>query len=134
MADKVTLNTAAVERPELISELFERICTGCSMAIDAKREGATGGSCARRTRTPTTWNALDWAQRGVELGAGNFTDFCRSGRTPILASDLPLTAVVLRGAFWRRRTYRNLKYSSEGAADAALAASIFHDKMQSIRA
>jgi len=71
-ADKVALNTAAVQRPELISELAERFGSQCVVvSIEAKRMSA--GSWEAYTdngREHTQWDAVDWAENAVSLGAG----------------------------------------------------------------
>ena len=74
-ADKVSVNTAAVQRPELISEIagvFGAQCVVC--AIDAKRRGSTSSDgfevFLHGGRTPTAIDAIEWAGRAVELGAG----------------------------------------------------------------
>jgi imidazole glycerol-phosphate synthase subunit HisF len=141
-ADKVTLNTAAVESPELISELSREFgAQAVVLAIDAKRENGNWRVRVRGGRVPTCWNALDWAQRGVELGAGEIllTSVDRDGTQS--GFDVALTGTISRAVsvpviasggakvpqhFWEVFT--------EGSADAALAASIFHDQVQSIRA
>jgi imidazole glycerol-phosphate synthase subunit HisF len=141
-ADKVTLNTAAVERPELIGELSREFgAQAVVLAIDAKRENSHWEVRVKGGRVATGWNALDWAQRGVELGAGEIllTSVDRDGTQS--GFDLALTATISRsvgvpviasgGAKIPKHFF---EVFTEGAADAALAASIFHDNVQSIRA
>jgi imidazole glycerol-phosphate synthase subunit HisF len=141
-ADKVTLNTAAVERPGLISDLSREFgAQAVVLAIDAKRNGEDWKVRVRGGRTPTTWNALDWAQRGVEMGAGEIllTSVDRDGTQS--GFDLLLTSVISRGvgvpviaSGGAKLPQHFFEVFTEGAADAALAASIFHDRVQSIRA
>jgi len=141
-ADKVTVNTAAVERPELISELSREFgAQAVVLAIDAKRENESWRVRVRGGRVATAWNALDWAQRGVELGAGEIllTSVDRDGTQS--GFDLALTAAISRGitvpviaSGGAKLPQHFLEVFIEGAADAALAASIFHDQVQSIRA
>jgi len=141
-ADKVTVNTAAVERPELISELSREFgAQAVVLAIDAKRENESWRVHVRGGRVATPWNALDWAQRGVELGAGEvlLTSVDRDGTQS--GFDLALTAAISRGitvpviaSGGAKLPQHFLEVFIEGAADAALAASIFHDQVQSIRA
>lgn len=140
-ADKVTLNTAAVDRPELISELSREFgVQAVVLAIDAKRENDCWQVRVRGGRVATDWNALDWAQRGVELGAGEIllTSVDRDGTQS--GFDLTLTAkishsvgvpVIASGG--AKLPQHFFEVFTEGAADAALAASIFHNKVQSIR-
>jgi len=141
-ADKVTVNTAAIERPELISELSREFgAQAVVLAIDAKRENESWQVRVRGGRVATPWNALDWAQRGVELGAGEIllTSVDRDGTQS--GFDLALTAAISRGitvpviaSGGAKLPQHFLEVFIEGAADAALAASIFHDQVQSIRA
>jgi imidazole glycerol-phosphate synthase subunit HisF len=141
-ADKVTLNTAAVERPELIRELSQEFgAQAVVLAIDAKRENGNWQVRVRGGRAATTWNALDWAQRGVELGAGEIllTSVDRDGTQS--GFDVALTGAISRAVSvpviasgGAKVPQHFLEVFTEGAADAALAASIFHDQVQSIRA
>jgi imidazole glycerol-phosphate synthase subunit HisF len=141
-ADKITLNTAAVERPELIGELSREFgAQAVVLAIDAKREKETWQVRVRGGRVPTAWNALDWAQRGVEMGAGEIllTSVDRDGTQS--GFDIALTAAISRAvgvpviaSGGAKVPQHFLEVFTEGASDAALAASIFHDQMQSIRA
>jgi len=141
-ADKVTLNTAAVERPELISELSHEFgAQAVVLAIDAKRENEFWHVRVRGGRIATDWNALDWAQRGVEMGAGEIllTSVDRDGTQS--GFDIALTATISRGVCvpviasgGAKLPKHFFEVFTEGAADAALAASIFHDQVQSIRA
>jgi imidazole glycerol-phosphate synthase subunit HisF len=141
-ADKITLNTAAVERPELISELSREFgAQAVVLALDAKRDGEVWQVRVRGGRSATTWSALGWAQRGVELGAGEIllTSVDRDGTQS--GFDLALTAAISRGvgvpviaSGGAKLPQHFFEVFTEGAADAALAASIFHDQVQSIRA
>jgi imidazole glycerol-phosphate synthase subunit HisF len=140
-ADKVTLNTAAVERPELIKELSREFgAQAVVLAIDAKRENETWQVRVKGGRVRTKWNALDWAQRGVEMGAGEIllTSVDRDGTQS--GFDVPLTAAISRAVGVPVIASGGAKLPEDfvqvfvqGAADAALAASIFHDHVQSIR-
>ena len=70
-ADKVSLNTAAVERPAILTESAERFGAQCVVAsIDARREGAGWRVYTRGGRTPTELDAVEWARQCVRLGAG----------------------------------------------------------------
>jgi imidazole glycerol-phosphate synthase subunit HisF len=141
-ADKVTVNTAAVERPSLIGELSREFgAQAVVLAIDAKREGDSWQVRVRGGRAATTWKAEDWARHGVEMGAGEIllTSVDRDGTQS--GFDLVLTAtishavsvpVIASGGAKVPQDF--LEVFTEGAADAALAASIFHDQVQSIRA
>ena len=71
-ADKVSVNTAAVRRPELLQECSRRFGRQCVvLAIDARRRPRGGFEVVVvGGREPTGWDAVEWARRGVELGAG----------------------------------------------------------------
>jgi imidazole glycerol-phosphate synthase subunit HisF len=137
-ADKVSLNTAAVQSPELIqkaSEIFGR--STIVLAIDARRRR---GPRARSWevfihggRTSTGMDVVEWAQRGVALGAGEIllTSMDRDGTQD--GYDLPLTRTIARAvevpviASGGAGTLKHLgDVLKQGAADAVLAASIFH--------
>lgn len=71
-ADKVAINTAAVKRPELITEIAEKFGSQCLvLSIEAKRMGPAKWECyTDNGREPTSLDILEWAKRGVTLGAG----------------------------------------------------------------
>jgi cyclase len=141
-ADKITLNTAAVDRPELIRELSREFgAQAVVLAIDAKRETDFWQVRVRGGRVATAWKAQDWAGRGVELGAGEIllTSVDRDGTQS--GYDVALTAAISRSVSvpviasgGAKIPKHFLEVFTAGAADAALAASIFHDEVQSIRA
>jgi cyclase len=140
-ADKVTVNTAAVARPELISELSREFgAQAIVLAIDAKRAGDHWDVMVRGGRDSANRDALAWAQHGVERGAGEIllTSVDRDGTQ--LGFDTPLTAAISRtvtvpviASGGAKLPEHFAQVFSEGAADAALAASIFHDGVQPIR-
>ncbi len=140
-ADKVTVNTAAVARPELISELSREFgAQAVVLAIDAKRLNDHWDVMVRGGRDSANRDALAWAQQGVALGAGEIllTSVDRDGTQ--LGFDTPLTAAISRAVSvpviasgGAKLPEHFAQVFSEGAADAALAASIFHDNVQSIR-
>jgi cyclase len=134
-ADKVSVNTSAVERPALIEEIaaeFGAQCVVC--AIDARRRGAAAWEVyVHGGRTPTGIDVEAWAARAEELGAGEIllTSMDRDGTKD--GYDLQLTRVVsdARGvpviASGGVGTVDHLVEGVlEGGADAVLAASIFH--------
>ncbi|MBI1739081.1 MAG: imidazole glycerol phosphate synthase subunit HisF [Acidobacteria bacterium] len=141
-ADKVTVNTAAVERPELLSELSAEFgAQAVVLAIDASRDTDQWRVFVRGGRVPCGRDALDWAQEGVARGAGEIllTSMDRDGTRS--GFDCALTAAVSRavsvpviasGGADSAEDF--LRVFTEGAADAALAASIFHDNVQPIAA
>ena len=141
-ADKVTMNTAAVRDPSLIERCAARFGSQCIVvAIDAKRVPGSGeGGRPPRWevylhggRTPTGIDAVAWATRAAELGAGEFmlTSMDRDGTLD--GYDLELTRAVARAvdvpviASGGAGTLEHLAAGLiEGEADAVLAASIFH--------
>ena len=142
-ADKITVNTAAVEDPELVRRCAERFGRQCIVvAVDAKRVPGTGGEegpalrwevYVHGGRTPTGIDALEWVVRAAELGAGEFmlTSMDRDGTCD--GYDLELTRAVARAvdvpviASGGVGTLEHLAEGlSLGEADAVLAASIFH--------
>ncbi len=141
-ADKITLNTAAVERPQLIQELSNEFgAQAVVLAIDAKRESSHWEVRVHGGRTPTGLDAEEWAIRGVEMGAGEIllTSMDRDGTQS--GFDIALTSAISRrvtvpviASGGAKLPDDFLQVFTEGAADAALAASIFHDQLQSIRA
>jgi cyclase len=141
-ADKVTVNTAAVERPELISELSREFgAQAVVLAIDAKRAGNHWDVMVRGGRESASLDALEWARMAVARGAGEIllTSVDRDGTQS--GFDVALTAAVSRAVTvpviasgGAKSPEHFAEIFQEGAADAALAASIFHDEVQSIRA
>jgi cyclase len=140
-ADKVTVNTAAVERPELISELSREFgAQAVVLAIDAQRAGDHWDVRIRGGRDSAHRDALQWARRGVELGAGEILltsvdkDGTQSGfdttLTAAISTEISVPVIASGGA---KTPQHFVDIFTEGAADAALAASIFHDRIQSIR-
>jgi cyclase len=140
-ADKVTVNTAAVLRPELISELSAEFGSqAVVLAIDAKGNGSGWTVTVRGGRELTTLDAAAWAARGAELGAGEIllTSVDRDGTQR--GFDIPVTAAISGSVFVPVIASGGAKVPEhfvdifrDGLADAALAASIFHDDIQSIR-
>ncbi len=134
-ADKVSVNTAAVMRPELITELSEEFGAQATvLAIDAKRAGAGAWHVyVRGGRDDTGIDAIEWAARGEALGAGEIlltsmdTDGVQDGfdceltRTVSRATHIP---VIASGGAGKPEHFTRVL--TEGEADAALAASIFH--------
>ena len=140
-ADKVTINTAAVERPALISELSEEFgAQAVVLAVDAKRKDDRWDVMVRGGRDSTGLDAIAWAQQGVSLGTGEIllTSVDRDGTQK--GFDVPMTSAISRAVTVPVIASGGAKLPEhfaeifrEGAADAALAASIFHDNIQPIR-
>ncbi len=134
-ADKVSVNTAAVQRPELIWEISQACGTQCCiLAVDARRNGTGWEVLVQGGRKGTRKDALRWAQEAVELGVGEILltswdqDGTRQGfdieLTRAFAEVLPVPVIASGGAAGPESF---VGVFTEGRADAALAASIFHD-------
>ena len=134
-ADKVSVNSAAVARPELLDELAEVFGAQCVvLAIDAKARVAAGGweVFVAGGRTPTGRDAVEWAREGVERGAGEIllTSMDRDGTND--GYDLALTRAVSEAvgvpviASGGAGELDHLVDALQAGADAALCASIFH--------
>ena len=141
-ADKITLNTAAVERPELISELSREFgAQAVVLAIDAKRNRNHWDVMVRGGRESASRHAIEWAKDGVAFGAGEIllTSVDRDGTqvgfdTELTAAISKTVSVPLIASGGAKLPEHFVEVFKEGAADAALAASIFHDGVQPIRA
>lgn len=140
-ADKVSINSAAVKDPALLTEGARRFGNQCIvLAIDAKRRAEGWWEVVvHGGRTPTGLNAVEWARRGVEAGAGEIllTSMDRDGTrdgfdldlTEAIASAVPVPVIASGGAGSKQDfvdVFRNTQ------AEAALAATLFHDKILSI--
>jgi len=133
-ADKVSVNTAAVRRPELISELSGEFgAQAVVLAIDARRHGASWHVYTRGGRDDEGLDAIAWAQRGEELGAGEIlltsmdTDGVQEGFDCALTkavSQATHVPVIASGGAGKPEHF--VRVLTDGCADAALAASIFH--------
>jgi len=137
-ADKVSVNSAAVARPELVGELAEQFGSQCVvLAVDAKRRdpedpGAGWEVYVAGGRTPTGRDALDWVREGVRRGAGEIllTSMDRDGTSE--GYDLELTRAVAEAvsvpviASGGAGTLDHLVEALQAGADAVLCASIFH--------
>ena len=151
-ADKVSLNTAAVTGPDLVAETSAQFGNQCIVvAIDAKRvdflreqpaadddslgleDGSRWQVFTRGGRTPTGIDAVKWAVRAVELGAGELllTSMDEDGQqtgydlelTRAISESVPVPVIASGGAGTLGHMYQAL---DQGKADAVLAASIFH--------
>ena len=132
-ADKVAVNSAAVQRPELIGELADQFGSQCVvLSVDAK--GVEGGweVYVAGGRAPTGIDALAWIREAVERGAGEImlTSIDADGTKD--GYDLPLTTAVSTAvdvpviASGGAGTLEHMADALKAGADAALAASIFH--------
>ncbi|HEU4745126.1 MAG TPA: imidazole glycerol phosphate synthase subunit HisF [Anaerolineales bacterium] len=134
-ADKVSVNSAAVKRPELLSEGAARFGAQCIvLAIDARRASAGWEVYVNGGRMPTGIDAVEWAVRGVKLGAGEIllTSMDADGTlagfdlelTRSIAEAVPVPVIASGGA---GTVSHFAEVLTQGKADAALAASLFHD-------
>ena len=133
-ADKVSLNTAAVERPALVREAARAFGSQCIVvAIDARRESGRFGVYTHGGRRAAGRDAVVWARDLEELGAGEIllTSMDRDGTgagydlalTRAVADAVSLPVIASGGAGALEHL---LQAVTEGAADAALVASLFH--------
>lgn len=134
-ADKITINTAAVQNPGLVAEAAGRFGSQCIVvAIDARQAGPDSWEVyIHGGRTPTGIDAVGWARQVEALGAGEImlTSMDRDGTKD--GYDIPLTRAIVRALnipVIASGGVGNLEHMAEGLiegeADAALAASIFH--------
>jgi len=139
-ADKVSINTAAVARPEFVREAAERFGTQCIVvAIDAKRAGERWEVFTHGGRNPTGLEAVEWARRMAGYGAGEIllTSMDRDGTkrgydldlTHAIAEAVRVPVIASGGVGALEHLYEGLV----AGADAALAASIFHYREFTIR-
>jgi cyclase len=132
-ADKVSVNSAVLARPELIDELARVFGAQCVvLAIDAKRTGESWEAYVAGGRTPTGRDAVEWAREGVQRGAGEIllTSMDRDGTKD--GYDLELLGAISGAvdvpviASGGAGEPQHLVDGLNAGADAALAASIFH--------
>jgi imidazole glycerol-phosphate synthase subunit HisF len=134
-ADKVSVNSAAVRRPELLSEGAARFGAQCVvLAIDARRVPSGWEVYLNGGRIPTGIDAVEWAMRGVQLGAGEILLTSMDADGTLAGFDLKLTRTVAEAvsvpviASGGAGTVAHFaEVLTTGKADAALAASLFHD-------
>ena len=142
-ADKISVNSAAIMRPELIREAADKFGSQCVVvAIDARRrpDGSGWNIYKNGGRVDVGIDAVEWAERVCELGAGESLltsmdcDGTKAGYdielTRAVAERVPVPVIASGGA----GTPEHFKEAlTEGKADAALAASLFHYKELEIR-
>jgi len=146
--DKVSVNTAAVQNPDLVRQAAERFGSQCIvLAIDAKRSPRSKGQSPKPEwevfvhggRTPTGKDAVAWAVEGEKLGAGEIllTSMDRDGTkegydlelTRAIAEAVNIPVIASGGIGTLEHFYDGL---TAGKADAALAASVFHYRELSV--
>ncbi|XCP86284.1 imidazole glycerol phosphate synthase subunit HisF [Roseburia hominis] len=142
-ADKISVNSAAILRPELISEAADKFGSQCVvLAIDAKRRPDGGWNIYKNGgRVDMGIDAVEWAMKAEKLGAGEILltsmdcDGTKAGYdlelTRTIAENVSIPVIASGGAGTLEHFYEAL--SEKGKADAALAASLFHYKELEIR-
>ena len=144
-ADKITVNTAAIKNPKLVSEGSRKFGNQCIVvAIDSKRTAKTGSGheCyIYGGREPTGVDTLEWAKKVEKLGAGEImlTSMDRDGTkdgfdlelTKLISENVSIPVIASGGV---GNPQHILEAFTKGKADAALAASIFHYNEYSIKA
>lgn len=142
-ADKISINSSAINRPELISEAAEKFGSQCVVvAIDAKRraDGSGWNIYKNGGRVDVGLDAVEWARTAERLGAGEILltsmdcDGTKAGYdialTSAIAESVGIPVIASGGAGTKEHFYDAL---TTGGADAALAASLFHYKELEIR-
>ena len=141
-ADKISVNSAAIMRPELISEAAEKFGSQCVVvAIDAKRREDGGWNIYKNGgRIDMGIDAVEWAMKAEKLGAGEILltsmdcDGTKAGYdlelTRTIAENVSIPVIASGGAGTKEHFYEAL---TKGNADAALAASLFHYKELEIK-
>lgn len=137
-ADKISINSSAINRPELISEAADKFGSQCVVvAIDARhREDGSGWNIYKNGgRIDVGIDAVEWAMKANRLGAGEILltsmdcDGTKAGYdlelTRTIAENVSIPVIASGGAGTKEHFYEAL---TEGKADAALAASLFHYK------
>ena len=132
--DKVSVNSAAIKRPEFIEEGAKRFGAQCIVvAIDVKKTGDQYNVYLNGGRVDTGINAVDWAKEAVDRGAGEILLTSMDADGTKAGFDIPITEqisslvnvpIIASGG---AGTMEHIKEAFDHGADAALAASIFHD-------
>ena len=142
-ADKISINSSAINRPELISEAADKFGSQCVVvAIDAKKraDGSGWNIYKNGGRVDVGMDAVEWAEKVCKLGAGEILltsmdcDGTKAGYdielTRAIAEAVSVPVIASGGAGTKEHFYEAL---TKGKADAALAASLFHYKELEIR-
>ena len=141
-ADKISVNSAAVKNPEIISDGAKKFGSQCVvLAVDAKRKESGGWEVfVNGGRTPTGLDCIEWVKKAVALGAGEIlltsmdADGTKDGYdielTRTVAECVNVPVIASGGAGELEHFYRVL---TEGKADAVLAASVFHYGQYTVR-
>ncbi len=141
-ADKVSINTSAVKNPQILSESAKNFGSQCVvLAIDAKIIGEVWKVFLNGGRIETELDAIEWARKGVDLGAGEIlltsmnADGTKNGfeiSLTRLVSESVNVPVIASGGAGKLEHFTEV--FADGKADAALAASIFHFREIEIQA
>ena len=140
-ADKISVNSAAVKNPEIISEGANKFGSQCIvLAVDAKRKDIGWEIYINGGRTPTGLDCIEWIRKAVELGAGEIlltsmdADGTKAGfdieLTRAVSESVNVPVIASGGAGELEHFYSVL---TAGKADAVLAASVFHYGKYTIR-
>lgn len=142
-ADKISINSSAINTPELISNAADRFGSQCVVvAIDARRrEDGSGWNVYKNGgRIDTSLDAIEWAMKADKLGAGEILltsmdcDGTKAGYdielTRLISQNVSIPVIASGGAGTKEHFYDAL---TDGCADAALAASLFHFKELEIK-
>lgn len=142
-ADKISINSSAIDNPELIADAAEKFGRQCVVvAIDAKKraDGSGWNVYKHGGRIDTGLDAVEWAMKADHMGAGEILltsmdcDGTKAGYdcqlTACIAEKVSVPVIASGGAGTKEHFYEVL---TEGKADAALAASLFHYKEMEIR-
>ncbi|HEX5151781.1 MAG TPA: imidazole glycerol phosphate synthase subunit HisF [Parafilimonas sp.] len=138
-ADKVSINTAAIKKPALITEIAKQFGTQCTvLAVDAKFENESWFVYLNGGRVATSLNAIEWMKQAIDLGAGEIllTSINHDGTKQGFANNLikqvgsfSSVPVIASGGAGNMQHFADV---FDAGADAALAASLFHYKEISI--
>jgi cyclase len=138
-ADKVSINTAAIKKPALITEIAQQFGTQCTvLAVDTKYENDNWFVYLNGGRVATSMNAIKWMKQAIDLGAGEIllTSINHDGTKQGFANNLiqevesfSSVPVIASGGAGNMQHFADV---FEAGADAALAASLFHYKEISI--
>ena len=140
-ADKVSINTAAVKNPDFIKKASDKFGSQCIvLAIDAKKKGSSWEIYTHGGRNPAGIDAVEWAKKGEELGAGEIllTSMDRDGTkkgydlelTRAISDAVSIPVIASGGAGSLQHIYDAVV---EGGAEAALLASLLHYKELTIK-
>ena len=138
-ADKVGINTAAVDRPELITEMSDRLGAQCTVvAVDAAAAGGSWEVVVRSGKVRTGRDAVDWCTEAAKRGAGEIllTSWDRDGTGE--GYDLELISQVTNAvnlpviASGGAKSYKHMAAAISAGASAALVASILHDSLTTV--